>query len=188
MSSGCWSSRSIWTLLSEIELGFFLCVEPEAWISDPCGSLPTWVVLWFCERWHASCLCLLSSVSNIFCLRKLLYTQTRGGECLGEKEEGGDLGTGGDHLEESDMRWGSSSWALSVVWGVSMTTLAKAVCLIQPCCSLTSLHSFADKLDIKWQCTQVVWRQRGHQAHQYLSVDQFAVQQGCCPGVWLLCI
>lgn len=172
-------------------LGFFCvclwcCVEPEAWLSDTCGSLPTWDVLWFCERWYAPRLYFLSfHFQYSLLVQTLVYANKRGRMFV---REGGERRT--EHRRRTPGRvwtWGEAQevWASSVVWGVSLTTLARAVCLIQPCCSLMSLHSLFYKLDIKRQCTELMWWQKGH---EHVSVDQFAVQQVCWPRVCLLCI
>ena len=40
----CWSSKSIWTVLSDVCFGWPF-VEPRAGLDDPYGSLPTWDIL-----------------------------------------------------------------------------------------------------------------------------------------------
>ena len=50
----CWSSRGVWTMLSDIGLIFGLsCVEPGIGLDDSHGSFPTWSVLWFYVAWGA---------------------------------------------------------------------------------------------------------------------------------------
>jgi len=43
----CQSSGSVWSaLLSDSGLGWY-CAEPGVGLNDPCGSFPTWDILWF---------------------------------------------------------------------------------------------------------------------------------------------
>ena len=59
-SPECWSSRSVLTPPSDT--GFecwVICMEPRVELHDPCGSLPTWGILWVCEKYAQYEICSL---------------------------------------------------------------------------------------------------------------------------------